>query len=259
MSPRDALLRSRCTARDWEIWTQRAKADAVWSQTAAHARRVQAASLALQRFCDGPRGYIGVSWGKDSCAVLLMALRLDIDWPIAHVVIEPVQNPDCATTRDAWLALYPELRERYHEIVIRCVPKPSTGRYDTNRAYSEGFAACARRLGSRRVSGVRAEESGARDLTVRRNGLGGRDSSTARPIGRWTSEDVFALLRDHPLAPAYPCTLGGAYERGRVRLNNLWGLYGEGHGRREWEEAYYPEALREIRHRHATDSSGPRD
>jgi len=251
---REALLRSRCTDADWLVWQDRAQADPIWAQTRAHAQRVQAASLALQRFCDGERGYIGVSWGKDSCAVLLMALRLGIDWPLVHVDLDPVRNPDCAVTRDAWLALYPELRNRYHEITIRCVPKPSTGRYDTNRAYAEGFAECAQRFGRRRVSGVRAEESGARERTVQRNGLGNRDSNTARPLGRWGSEDVFAFLADHPLAPAYPCSLGGIYERGRVRLNNLWGLYGEGHGRREWERRYYPDDIRRIERQHACDS-----
>lgn len=250
---RDELLRSRCTARDWEVWQDRARADDVWAQTRAHARRVQKASLALQRFCDGDRGYVSVSWGKDSCALLLLSLRLGIDWPVVHAVIEPVQNPDCAATRDAWLALYPELRSRYHEVVVRCVPKPSTGRYDTNRAYGQAFRQMRKRFG-RHVSGVRAEESGMRREVLNAIGFGNQDSMTGRPLGRWTHEDVFAFLREHPLAPAYPCTLAGAYERGRVRVNNLWGFYGEGQGRREWELTYYEDALRRIEAQHATET-----
>lgn len=250
---RDSLLRSRCTTDDWEIWRSRARADDVWARTRVHARRVQAASLALQRFCDGTPGYIGVSWGKDSCALLLMALRLGIEWPVVHVDLDPVRNPDCAVVRDAWLTLFPELRARYNEITIRCSPKASTGRYDTNAAYAAGFRLARQRFGARRLSGVRAEESSVRGVTVARLGLGDSAANTGRPLGRWTHEDVFAFLREYPLAPAYPCTMSGAYERGRVRVNNLWGLYGEGHGRREWELRYYRDALRQIAAQHVSD------
>ena len=255
---RDALLRSRCSSRDWRVWCARAQEDAVWSQTRTHAQRVQTASLALQRFCDGARGYIGVSWGKDSCAVLLMALRLGIDWPLVHIDLDPVRNPDCFATRDAWLERFPELAARYHEITVRCEPKVSTQRYDTNAAYAQGFADARRRFGSRYVSGVRAEEAGTRERAMRKLGRGDSESATGRPIGWWTSSDVFAFCRDVPLAPAYPCTLGGAYDRGRVRVNNLWGLYGEGHGRREWEARYYGHEIALLRQRFDDPTADPR-
>lgn len=252
---REALLRSRCTPRDWQVWLERAQEDEPWSATQAHRRRVEVASRALADFCSGPRGHISVSWGKDSCALLLVALRLGVDWPVVYVRLDPVENPDCATVRDAWCTKYPGLSARYHEVEMRCAPKSSTGRYDTNAAYAAGFAECRRRFGVRRVSGVRAEEASTRALAVAVHGLGDDHDRTGRPIGRWEARDVFAWLRDEPLHPAYPCTMSGAYERGRVRVNNLWGLYGEGHGRWEWERTYYGDAIREIEARHAVEAA----
>lgn len=251
---REEMLRSRCTDADWAVWHTRAKVDAVWARTNAHRRRVDAARRALTETLSGERGYVGVSWGKDSCSVLRLCIEAGCDWPIVHVRIEPVANPDCATVRDAWLSFYPHLRPRYHEVIVRCQTKPSTGRYDTNLAYETGFRAAARRFGDRYVSGVRSEESGARKLTMMRNGLGSCESRTSRPIGRWTSEDVFAFVQDLPIAPAYPCSMSGAYDRGRVRLNNLWGLYGEGHGRASWEATYYRADIRRIQDQHKTDA-----
>lgn len=253
MSDRDELLRQRCTRRDWEVWQARARSDAVWSRTHAHRLRVDQSLEMCASFIAGPRGYIGVSWGKDSCALLLLTMAAGCDWPLVYVRIDPVANPDCALVRDAWFAMYPQLAERYTEIAIRCQPKLSTGRYDTNAAYESGFDLARRRFGERYLSGVRADEASIRRLTIRRNGLGDDESRTGRPLGYWQSEDVFAYLSHAPMHPAYPCTLSGAYERGRVRVNNLWGLYGEGHGRAEWESKYYGRELRAIEVQHAED------
>jgi hypothetical protein len=254
----DALLRSRCDSEDWRVWVERSREDAVWSITNAHRNRVRSAADAMLQFCSGPRGYIGISWGKDSCAVLLLSIGLSIDWPLVYVSIDPVSNPDCSLTRDAWLDRWPALKARYHEIHVPCVPKPSTGRYDTNKAYKSGFAQAASEFGDRYLSGVRASESGSRGKTMQRNGRGSSSDDTGRPIGWLEGRDVFAILQDEFLHPAYPCTLRGAYDRERVRVNNLCGLYGEGHGRREWEQRYYGDAIRDIRRQHARDVAAMR-
>jgi phosphoadenosine phosphosulfate reductase len=254
---RDEVLRLRCSDEDWRVWLARAKTDSVWRATDVHRRRVDRARQALLDFVEGERGYIGISWGKDSTALLSLLVETECDWPLVHIVIEPVQNPDCAPLRDAWFALYPALRERYYEVRVRCQPKPSTNRYDTNLAYKVGFATAARRFGKRYVSGIRAEESGIRKRVVRGLGLGDEDANTGRPLGYWKSEDVFARLLDYPLHSVYPCTLGGAYDRGRVRCNNLWGLYAEEFGRREHEWRYYRDDIKRIEAQHARDVAEP--
>lgn len=248
---RDELLRLRCTDADWDIWQARAQEDAVWRQTRAHRRAVETAKLALEEFASQGEGYVSVSWGKDSCAVLLLAAEVLPTWPVVHVRIQPVENPDCVLVRDAYLRMFPRLAARYVEIVVRCVPKYSTGRYDTNLAYAQGFAQADRAFGGRYVSGVRSDESAVRRLTVGRNGLVSKN--TCRPIGRWNGSDVFASLVDAPLHPAYPCSQDGVVPRERVRVNNLWGLYAEAVGRAEWEQRYYRDALRNIRLEHQRD------
>ena len=107
------------------------------------------------------------------------------------------------------------------------------------------------------ASGVRAEEAAIRKMTMRRLGQGDEDDKSARPIGWWRSEDVYAHMLDYPLHSAYPCAMNGAYERGRVRVNNLWGLYAEEFGRREHEARYYRDAIRRIEAQHARDVETP--
>ncbi len=248
---RDELLRLRCTDVDWDIWQARAEEDVVWRQTRAHQRAVDAAKRALAEFASAGDGYVSVSWGKDSCAVLLLADEVLPTWPVVHVRIQPVENPDCVFVRDAYLRMLPGLAQRYTEISVRCIPKYSTQRYDTNQAYAQGFAQADKLFGGRHVSGVRRDESAIRKLTIRMNGLVSKN--TCRPIGRWSGSDVFASLADAPLHPAYPCSQDGIVPRERVRVNNLWGLYVEEFGRAEWEQRYYRDALRRVADEHRRD------
>ncbi len=189
--------------------------------------------------------------------MLALCEMAGVDWPIVHVVIDPVQNPDCADVRDRFFAMYPSTKNRYDEVVVRCVVKSSTGRFDTNGAYRQGFKECARRYGRSRISGIRAEESATRKMSIKRHGVVTVHGSI-RPIAKWTSDDVFGFISANnlPLAAAYPCSLEGMLDRGRVRLNNLWGLIGEGHGRREWEWKYYRNEIVEIERFYRRLSSG---
>lgn len=43
--------------------------------------------------------------------------------------------------------------------------------------------------------------------------------------------------------PAYACSFGGALDRERIRVSSLGGQRGTGHGRREWEWAYYRDEM----------------
>jgi hypothetical protein len=224
---RDEILRLRCSEHDWTIWQSRAKTDEIWRQTGVHKRRVDAARLAFDRFVSGPSGYIGISWGKDSTAILALALEIGCDWPLVHVKLEPVGNPDCDMLRDQWFARYPEIADRYYEIVIRCQTKQSTNRYDTNAAYAAGFALARKRFGERRVSGVRAEEAAIRKMTMRRLGQGDEDDKSAPPFQkdrtgalvikgyapkRWTFADLADATRPAgtPAAPAKPAARDSA-------------------------------------------------
>jgi phosphoadenosine phosphosulfate reductase len=237
---------SRHRREDVAHWARMEEADAAWARTAAHRQRVARALDVLTCFLRAGHCYVGVSWGKDSTALAHLAWRLQPAGLCAPVVWFPgrhVENPDNYLVRDAFLAACPLVD--YREVEV----------FDAELAYSpeghDGFQAAFEResqaFGRRYVSGIRAEESGRRKLRARR--WGESSPNTCAPLSSWGSEDVFAYLHANglPVHPAYACTLGGRLERGRIRVATLGGRGGTGHGRAEWERAYYSGALREQR------------
>lgn len=71
--------------------------------------------------------------------------------------------------------------------------------------------------------------------------------AACRPIGRWTAIDVYAYLHRHdlPIHPAYAMSFGGQLDRRWLRVSPIGGL-SQAHKRRaDWEEAYYPEIVRQ--------------
>lgn len=74
-------------------------------------------------------------------------------------------------------------------------------------------------------------------------------SRTCRPIGWWSSADVWAYLARHdlPVHPAYAMTLGGRLERDRIRVHSIGGEDGASFGRVEWEDRYYGDLTARLR------------
>lgn len=237
------IASDRYDARDLAAWRAQEQADGVYCRTKAFARKVQHSLDALQYFADkaGGRGYVGVSWGKDSVVVAHLAHRLRLPLPFVWVRVEPVANPDCVLVRDTFLARFPV---RYDEILVEC-PRDASGVHSRG-TLERGFGEAVRRHGDIHISGVRAEESGQR---MRRMKLYGPSTDkTCAPIGWWTATDVYAYLYAHdlPVHPAYACTMGGALDRARVRVASLGGRRGDGHGRATWEWRYYPDEMRAL-------------
>lgn len=231
------LLESRRhTKADVSSWHERARADPIHASTRPFKARVERALEELDAFAKKPGGgYIGVSWGKDSVVVAHMAHRLGLTMPLVWVKMEPIDNPECPLVRDAFLSRWPMT---YDEIVCQYDP--------TTKLTSEpGFLEAARRHGDRHVSGVRGTESATRKRAMQRFGYA--TERTCRPIGWWSSRDVFAYLHQHdlPVHPAYAMSFGGQLDRDYLRVSSIGGLRGVGHGRRGWEAHYYPDTLRE--------------
>jgi phosphoadenosine phosphosulfate reductase len=248
------LASPRYTAEDAARWAALERQDAVYAGTARFARHVARAERWLSGFVREreARCYAGVSWGKDSTVIADMVCRLAPTVSLVWVRVEPIANPDCVLVRDAFFAIHSSAR--YEEIVVRCERDPQGLRVtetlgDLPHAFrvtgtlERGFAEAAHRFGSRHISGVRAEESGARRR--RMEAFGAATDSTCAPIGWWRAEDVWAYLyaRHLPVHPAYAC-MGVAWSRDRIRVASMGGRRGRGHGRQEWERRYYPEARR---------------
>lgn len=236
----------RITDEDRGHWERMEQLDAVYAR--AQGRRLdrlaESARECIATFGEKRRGYIGVSWGKDSVVVADLAMQVLPDWPLVWVRVEPIANPDCALVRDAFLRGRPSALT-YEEIEVWC-ERGSDGEWHASGTLERGFATAGSVHGASYVSGIRAEESGIRKLRLLTHGTSTRH--TCAPISRWTAADVFAYLhrRNLPVHPAYACTDGGLFDRGRLRVASLSGKRGTGRGRAEWEGRYYRDRLRAM-------------
>lgn len=232
------IITDRHTERDLAHWRICEQEDDL------HAQRLRAKLEAkAERAMDELRafiermgcGYLSVSWGKDSVIVAWLLHQIGADYPAVWVRCREWENPDCLLVRDAFLARFP--LPRYEEIEV--------GREHDRiediaiAVHRNGFAEAARRHGEAYVSGVRADESKVRRISIGHRGL--TTKRTCRPIGHWSTIEVFAFSRLHdlPLHPAYGYTMGGVYDRMHLRTATLGGSKGQEHGRAEWERAYY--------------------
>lgn len=233
---------SRPDARDMEIWEVEERTDALHAQRVDFDRKARAAKMEIARFIsEAPGvGYVGVSWGKDSVTVAHLAWQLAQEGgpslPVIWVRVDGKENPDCPLVRDAFLRDHPGTV--YDEI--------DAGVPEIGLTSSLGFEEAARRYGDRHISGVRAAESAVRKLRTMRWGLS--TTKTCAPIAWWSTRDVFAFMfrEGLPVHPAYACSMGNAYPREWLRVSALGGRRGQGFGRTEWEERYYPEEMRDI-------------
>ncbi len=245
------------SSRDLEVWERESRADPIVARSARHRARVERAQDALADFLAGGPCYVGVSWGKDSVCVAHLAITVAPDVPIVWVHRDPMDVPYCDLVEARFSACFPDAQ--IHTIRIRCVPGRREGadeswwaaKADDTPDYSDypkqiGFRIAAQRFGPRYVSGVRADESSARRVSIRSRGLSTRN--TCSPIAHWTGADVYAYLHSHglPIHPSYAMTMGGLLSRDRIRVGSIGGPHGRGHGRAEWERHYYGWYLSQI-------------
>ncbi len=229
----------RHTERDLETWRINEAMDRENAKRIDWTKLERDAMAEMQRWIEAGdgSGYLGVSWGKDSVVVAHLLCKMQVRYPMVWVRM-PGDNPDCELVRDAFLATHNGAW--YTEIQV------DVGG-DVRDGHKAGFAEAARRHGERHISGVRAAESSIRKLRTLR--WGRSTEKTCAPIAWWSTDYVFAYIyrENLPLHPAYACTQGRTYERQYLRVAAIGGVRGTGVGRRQWEEAYYPDAMRAIK------------
>jgi len=189
----------------------------------------------IREFCKNKSGYIGVSWGKDSVVVAHLCFICGINWPLVWIKVDMKYNPDCELVRDYFLSKF---KMKYFEIEVQS--DNSSGRL------KKGFGYAARKFGDNYISGVRADESTIRKMSVLGYGL--NTTHTSRPIGKWNGQMVFSYLAHNqlPVHPAYAMTGNGRWSRKFIRVATIGGERGNGMGRSEWEREYYPDILNRI-------------
>ena len=242
----------RLSDADRENWARQSAADAALADTAEHKRFVDAAIDRIEKWTAGGlgvrgvdmgrRGYVAVSWGKDSVVLADLAC-IACGWPLAWVRLDPISNPDCPAVRDEFLKKWPGVE--YAEIAVECM-RGSDGvtvsEAELYRAFDVGHDEAHRRFGPANMSGMRGEES-AKRKKMQRGGSWATERRLA-PLIDWPTSHIWAYAAANglPLHPSYAMTGGGALDRDWQRVSTLTGEDGIGMGRREWERAAYPES-----------------
>lgn len=232
---------------DVERWRRMVQVDRALASSRRMAELEERALDTLAEFLAAtPDAYVSVSWGKDSVVVAHLLARTGIKAPLVWFPGGFIENPDCVLVRDAFLARFPDVDYREHEVTLGDEPWDIDEGHDGAQAE---FQRVSRSLyGGQYVSGVRAAESDTRALCMVRHGEASRN--TCRPIGWWRTEHVFAYLAKHdlPVHPAYAMTLGGVVLREDIRVATIGGMCGRKYktGRRLWERTYYGDVLTRI-------------
>lgn len=229
---------------DLRLWAELEAADLAWGNSMHLHRQVGRSVAAIRAFAAKGLAYCSVSWGKDSVALAGLLRESGVRVPLAWVKVEPIANPDCGAVRDALLASWPD-RPPYHESVQWC--RHDDGGWHASGTLEAGFAEVAETVGTtRHFSGLRADESGGRKVSLRHRGLA--TANSCRPLGWWTVQDVFGYLasRRLPVHPAYAMLGGGRWPREHLRVASLGGTRGDQFGRGLWEADYYGDVLNRL-------------
>ncbi|MBX5463519.1 MAG: hypothetical protein IRZ28_20815 [Steroidobacteraceae bacterium] len=232
----------RLTDADRQVWARYEHYDTALAQDPHLDRLADRARKEIRQFAAAGPCFAAISWGRDSTVVAFLVATADVDIPLVWAVADRGENPDSPAVRDAFLDAFPHVS--YHEVLyVRRSPlrgeshPPLTG---PGVGMSETLAA---RYGSRRITGVRAAESGQRRISAAVHGLA--TDVSCRPILRWSHQQVFAALTrwDLPIHPAYAMTCGGAFERDSLQVHSIGGRSGDPQQRARWEQAYYPDVI----------------
>lgn len=232
----------RHTPADLRVWEMHERTDRMrYRRDLRRLERLAAESVRVMRafVAEGPC-YLGVSWGKDSVTLASLAAEAGVAVPWVHVHAPGYETPYLGAVRDAMLARFPGVD--YHEIAVHVEPGSAAHVGDHGR-HDAGYREASARFGDRYLSGVRRDESYAREM--RHRGHGHSTARTCAPLSNWRGEDVFAWCagRDLPLHPSYAMTLGGALDRAQLRVSSVGHQRGVARGQREWEWVYYRDEL----------------
>ncbi|HAM59681.1 MAG TPA: hypothetical protein DCQ64_31435 [Candidatus Rokubacteria bacterium] len=198
--------------------------------------RARLAQAAIRRFLAAGPAHVAVSWGKDSVTVAHLTRSVSPDVPMAWLRLTGIENPDCFSVRDAFLDRWPSNYVEFDD--DSCAPD-----YPNLAPWARVVRAVGDTIGSRRVMGIRAAESGTRQISAAVHGVA--TNLSCRPILRWSTPEVFAYLLRHdlPIHPVYAMTHGGRLDMERLRVDFIGDVTGRDGGRLDWERHYYSDRL----------------
>lgn len=219
---------------DLELWRELEEADLIHGERFLRSGKLKQSLQAIRDFVAASPCYAGVSWGKDSTVLFDLLQRAGVCIPIIWLTYGKATNPECRLVRDAVLAISPNVD--YREIDVG----------ESEEMRDDFSPAVASTGASRYLSGIRADESGIRKISMRRLGL--ETANVCRPLGWWRLPDVFGYLavRGLPVHPNYAMLGGGRWPREHLRTASIGGERGRENGRTDWEREYYGDILNRI-------------
>lgn len=241
------------TAADRAHWARLERYDAALGDTDRMVWLEAQGRDAVRAFAAAGPFYTGVSWGKDSVVAAHLTLLEVPDARIVWVRSRHWEMPQCDAVRDAFLATHSTARYEEIEVDLRN-PKRGEPGFDTRHLDpgADHQDVLRETLTGRYVSGVRAEESRIRTMSIGHRGL--VTPGTCRPVGRWQATDVFAYLHREqlPVHSAYAMTVGGSLDRRWIRVHPLCSAppaagFGYGRDPQWWEDMYFAETITAAR------------
>lgn len=240
---------SRLTVADREAWARYEHYDDVLSRDPKLDRLAEQGRAAIREWAATGPGVATTSWGKDSTVMAHLVATSGVDVPLVWVRSDPFETPECEQVRDVFLAAHPGQRYEERPVVLRSPKRGEAGHEahasDPDRRSQDVLAEA---VPERYVSGVRAQESRMRAMSIAHRGM--VTARTCRPLARWSAEQVFAFLHreDLPVHPVYGMTVGGHHDRRWLRVHPLCSLAParsavRGLDMAGWEDTYYADVI----------------
>lgn len=175
------------------------------------------------------------SWGKDSVVLIHLLILSKIKIPVVYVKFSDRSNPDADLVREKFLEMFPI---EYHEEVFD---------YEKVRRTNLHWKIVAKKYPGIRLTGIRKDESGIRNMLFRKDGFFSKNS--CRPISQLRNQEIFSYINQNglPLSPVYGYLGGGRWDRKNIRMHSLAGTTGDNFGRTEWEKEYYGDIINRIK------------
>jgi phosphoadenosine phosphosulfate reductase len=228
-----------------DIWEEFLYFDIEHSKTELFKRHENIALSIIKEFIQsGKRYFVAVSWGKDSVVLADMFHRLGAKCKyiyIRNLAREPEGN---IMVRDKFLGSHDI---DYKEIAYN-YSFADDSYFDRNgnpRKWQHILRDLQKEYGCH-VTGIRYDESAKRKRRYIFMGI--ETENSFAPFRYFTVRDIFAYLYkyDLPIHPNYAMLGGGRWDKYRIRVAAVGNKEGDGMGRTEWEQEYYPDILAKI-------------
>lgn len=280
------------TDEDREAWDEWQEVAYAHSRTSAHRRRVDEAVKAVREAVDLPEArdaprLPSVSWsaGKDStvmthlvCVLAGLASRVevvsekdDLDYPGEREYVERYAREWGARLEILTPPVSPKEWIAKHAPEMFACDDVHSRKAGLSKAVFYGLMEESDRGRGLTMLGLRAEESGIRQMVVRKSAGKARERvreeragpssdltywhSGARqwrtlPVGKWRGVDVYAYAQTHgiELLPVYRC-VAFMHREEPDRIRKSWWLPGShgAEGQIAWLRRYYPSLYRQLR------------